>query len=237
MPIAFRFRWIPFVAATLLVLLGIALGQWQTRRAVEKETNEAKLLVREAAPLLVLDGRAGAIDDIEYRRVTVQGGFVRDWAVYLDNRPYQGVAGFYVLMPFKIAGSDTHILVQRGWTPRNPVDRARLQALSTPLGRIEVQGLIRRHPGKLLQLGHPAALRPNAIVQNLDLAEFAQASKLALQPFLLEQLSDTHDSLVRDWPRPSSGADRNRGYAFQWYGLAAMAALFFIVTGFRRGTK
>jgi cytochrome oxidase assembly protein ShyY1 len=77
-------------------------------------------------------------------------------------------------------------------------------------------------------------LRQNAIVQNLDIAEFARASKLAMLPFVLQQSTDTHDGLTRDWPRPSAGAERHRGYAFQWFALAAMAFLFFVVTGFRR---
>jgi cytochrome oxidase assembly protein ShyY1 len=42
---------------------------------------------------------------------------------------------------------------------------------------------------------------------------------------------------MRDWPVPSSGIDTHRGYAFQWYALAAAAFLFFIVTGFRRASK
>jgi hypothetical protein len=36
MRLRFRFRTIPFLATLLLVLLGIALGNWQTRRAAEK---------------------------------------------------------------------------------------------------------------------------------------------------------------------------------------------------------
>lgn len=43
--------------------------------------------------------------------------------------------------------------------------------------------------------------------------------------------------LVRKWPAPAVDVDRNRGYAFQWYALAAMAFLFFVMTGFRSGTK
>jgi cytochrome oxidase assembly protein ShyY1 len=58
-----------------------------------------------------------------------------------------------------------------------------------------------------------------------------------MQPFVIEQLSDTRDGLIRDWPRPSTGIDRHLGYAFQWYALAATAFIFFVVTGFRRGTK
>src|ERR1035437_9666388 len=108
MPITFRFRLVPFVACLVTVVIGLALGQWQTRRAVEKETIEIKLAARESAPPLALPATPIDIDTIEYRRVLVKGEFVRNWPVYLDNRPHHGAAGFYVLMPLRIAGSDMH---------------------------------------------------------------------------------------------------------------------------------
>jgi cytochrome oxidase assembly protein ShyY1 len=85
-------------------------------------------------------------------------------------------------------------------------------------------------------------LRPGVIVQNVTADEVAAASGLALLPFIIEQggkngVGAADDGLVRDWPSPSQGADKHRGYAFQWYGLAVAAFIFFIVTGFRRGTK
>jgi cytochrome oxidase assembly protein ShyY1 len=177
------------------------------------------------------------IDEIEYRRVRVKGEFDPAWSVYLDNRPYQGAAGFYVLTPVKISGSGTHVMVARGWIQRNPVERAKLPAIPTPAGTVEIEGIARRTLGKVLQLGQPAPLRPGAIVQNFDIPEFAQASGFSLQSFILEQSTDTGDGMTRDWPRPSTGVDMHRGYAFQWYALAATALLFFIVTGFRSGRK
>jgi surfeit locus 1 family protein len=237
MPIKFRFRWIPFIAAAVAVALGVSLGQWQTRRAAEKEQLERKLSERQAAPSLIIGTQLQGVDDVEYRRVRVAGEFVRDWQVYLENRPYQGVPGFYVMTPLKIAGSHHHVLVARGWVRRDFADRTKLPPLVTPAGTIEIEGVAKRNPGHVLQLGTPEPLRPNAIVQNIDIAEFAQASKLAMQPFVIEQLTDTQDQLVRDWPHPSAGVDKHRGYAFQWYALAATAFVFFIVTGFRSGKK
>lgn len=237
MPIRFRFRWIPFVATLVAVALGVSLGQWQIGRAAEKRAIEAKLTAREAAaPVTLQSGMANA-DDLEYRKVIVRGEFVGGWPVWLDNRPYNGAAGFYLMMPLKIAGSDMHILVARGWAPRNAADRTRLPNVPTPQGMIEVQGVARRNPGHVLQLGNAAPPNPGAIVQNIDIAAFTQASGLKMQPVLLEQTSDMHDGLVRDWPRPSSGVEKHLGYAFQWYALAATAFIFFVVTGFRRGTK
>ena len=46
----------------------------------------------------------------------------------------------------------------------------------------------------------------------------------ALADYYLQQTSAGHDGLVRDWPAPDAGIDRHRGYAFQWYALAALAA-------------
>lgn len=237
MPRVFRFRLIPFIATLLVMAIGIAAGQWQTRRAAEKTAIAVMMAQRATAPQLAMDARPLVINDAEYRTVRVNGEFLANWPIYLDNRPYQGVAGLYVLMPFRIDGSNTHVLIARGWVPRNPADRTRLPAIPTPAGIITIQGMARRNPGKLLQLGQQDELRPGAILQNLEVAGFAQASGLQMQPFLLEQTSALPDGLIRDWPRPSIGIDRHRGYAFQWFALTAVAFIFFVVTGFRRGKK
>jgi surfeit locus 1 family protein len=237
MALRFRLRWIPFLAAVIVAALGFALGDWQTRRAQEKEAIEARLSQRESQPVLRLDGEVPPLEALEYRRVALRGQFVPGWNVFLDNRPYGGTAGFHVLAPFRLEQGATYVLVKRGWAPRDVTDRARVPAVPTPAGTVEIEGTVRRHVGKTMQLGAPDPLRPGAIVQNADVEEFASAGQWSMAPFVVEQLSDSGDGLVRDWPRPSSGADKHRGYAFQWYGLAAAALIFFFVTGFTRGSK
>ncbi|MGE5651708.1 MAG: SURF1 family protein [Bacillota bacterium] len=237
MRFTFRFRWLPFIAAGIAAIIGISLGQWQMRRATEKEAIEARMAQREAAAPLLLNAGVPGIDEAEYRRAIARGEFARDWPVYLDNRPYQGVAGFFVLMPFRLAGTQQYVLVARGWVRRDAADRTRLAVAPPPAGLTEVTGMVRRHPGHVLQLGRDEPLHPGAIVQNVSVREVAQASKLDIAPIMLEQLNDTHDGLVRDWPRPSIGVERHRGYAFQWYALAATALAFFVVTGLRRERK
>lgn len=231
----FRFRLIPFIATITVVAAGVSLAQWQTRRGDEKMAIEAKMQARQSAPILRMNEARLDPAEIEYRRVLLKGEFVREWPVYLDNRPHNGIAGFYLLMPFKIATTNLHVLVARGWIPRNAADRTHLPPLVTPQGPIEIEGTARQGIGHVMQLGAPEPLRPAAIVQNLDAAGFAEASGLDMQQVIIEQSSDTNDGLVRDWPVPSSGVEKHRGYAFQWYALAAMAFIFFVVTGFRRG--
>ncbi len=46
---------------------------------------------------------------------------------------------------------------------------------------------------------------------------------------MLEQRSDTGDGLARDWAPADLGADRHYGYAFQWFGLAALTVVLVVV--------
>lgn len=242
----FRWRWIPFIATVVVVAIGAALGQWQLRRAHEKEAIALRIAQRGKMPPLTLDPsrfQSDNPDALLFRPVLVSGEFLRDWPVYLDNRPHDGVAGFYVLMPFKIAGSEMHVLVARGWVPRDPGDRAKRPVLITPAGPVLIAGHVSRDAGHVLQLGQAAPLQPGAILQNVLPADFTRDAHLPMADFIVEQTSDTQasgmpvrDGLVRDWPQPSAGIERHLGYAFQWYALAAMAIIFFLVTGFRRGT-
>jgi len=225
------------MATIAVVTIGIMLGNWQLRRADEKRAIETRLTGRQAQPPLAIgadpvDGAA-----IEYRRVTVQGEFDRDWPLYLDNRPQNGNAGFYVLMPLKIAGTQTHVLVQRGWIAVDPHRRAHIAAPAAPEGVVGIEGVAIRNPGHVLQLGQAALLRPGAILQNLTVEEFAAASNYVMQPFVIEETGNPQDGLLRDWPKPSAGIERHLGYAFQWYALALTAFLYFVVTGFRYGKR
>ncbi|HSY26107.1 MAG TPA: SURF1 family protein [Burkholderiaceae bacterium] len=221
----------------VVVAIGISLGNWQLRRADEKRAIETRLTARRAQAPLVLGAAPVSIDELEYRRVMVQGEFDRAWPLYLDNRPIAGNAGFYLLMPFKIAGSERHVLVARGWIPVDVHNRNKLPPTNAPVGQVEIEGVAIRNPGHIMQLGQATAVQPGAILQNLTVTEFAAASKFEMQPFVLEQSNDTHDGMLREWPRPSVGIERHLGYAFQWYALALTAFLFFVVTGYRRGTK
>jgi surfeit locus 1 family protein len=236
MRLAFRFRVIPFVATVALVVLGIVLGNWQTRRAEEKLGIATKLAEHAGAPAVILGGRPMA--DLEYRRVRVTGEWVADWPLFLDNRPLNGKAGFILAMPFKIAGSKEHVLVLRGWLPRDAREYGKLPSFATPGGTVTIEGVAVLNAGHVMQLGTPGALKPGTLVQNLTPDAVAQASGLALQPFFVQQTgAGQGEGLVREWPAPNAGVDKHRGYAFQWYALALMAALFFVITGFRSGRK
>ncbi len=237
MRLPIRLRWVPLLATAVVVAIGISLGNWQTRRAEQKQGIEQAIAARAGLSPLYTEQLQQAHAAQEFRRVSVDGEFLADWPIYLENRPHGAQSGFHLLMPLRIADSEQVVLVLRGWFPRDPIDRSRVPAVPVPSGRQRIEGIVRQQPGRVMQLGEAPPLAPRAIVQNVDSDGFAAASGMRVQPFVIEQHNDTHDGLVRDWPAPSAGADKHRGYAFQWYALSAAALVYFIVTGIRSGSK
>ncbi len=233
----FRIRWIPLIATALVVATAISLGNWQTRRAEEKLAIEQAIVDRSKEPPIAAASIKPGQQPEEFRRVDADGEFLADWPLYLENRPHGAQSGFYLLMPLRIADSGDVVLVARGWFPRDPADRTRIPDVPVPKGRQHIEGSVRSHATRVMQLGDASAVKPGALLQNIDPAGFAAASGLHVQAFIIEQINDTHDGLVRDWPAPSAGVDKHRGYAFQWYALAAVAFLFYLITGIRSASK
>ena len=236
MRMSFTFRFIPFLAAVMVALIALSLGNWQSRRAEEKQRLASELATQAALPpldmQLVKEGKAPAY----FRSLQMTGSFIAQWPIYLDNRPYQGKAGFYLLMPFKLKDSEQTLLVMRGWLPRDAQNRLQLPITPTPQGVLQLEGKVRESVGQVMQLGSEPALQSGVIRQNLKVTELSKASGLKIENFIIEQTSETADGLIRDWPEASLGIEKHRGYAFQWYGLAVTALLFFIATGIKRAS-
>jgi cytochrome oxidase assembly protein ShyY1 len=119
----------------------------------------------------------------------------------------------------------SYVLVDRGWFERGA------QEPPAPRGRVHIEGVALARLPHALALGEPPKAR---IRQNLDIADFARETGLALHPFVIEQHSDTGDGLLRDWPRPDAGAEKNAAYSLQWYSLGALAVVLFVVLSFRK---
>jgi len=231
---ASRRQIVPTIAAFLVMAVTLRLGFWQLDRAQQRDVQEARLsAVRSATPLLLgterVDGRVS-----KFHPAQVHGEWVRGKLVFLDNQVYQGQAGFEILMPLHVSGTEVNVLVNRGWI-RGTGDRGRLPDVLTPDGVQLVTGLIRELTPRVGSVG--IAARNGNIWSEVTPAAFAEWAGLPVQPLVLYQTSAAQDGLIRDWPHPGSGADRNRGYALQWFALATMALAFWAYYFFRRSTE
>lgn len=218
--------WLLTLAALMVAVLTFSLGQWQLRRATEKEGIQASINAKKTLPALDTPALA-AIENIAnevYRPAVLQGVWLPQYTVYLDNRPMQGKTGFWVMTPLQLLGSPQVILVQRGWVQRNFLDRSQLVPVKTPAGTVTVQGRIAPPPSKLYAFD---GAETGMILQNLDLTVWVQETGLALLPVTLLQIDEASDGLLRDWSAPALGVDKHYGYAAQWFGLCALVVLLY----------
>lgn len=232
---------IKFLASVFFLFaltLTILLGFWQLNRAHYKEGLEEQMSNREKEKIINLNlfKSNWNSDALNYRRVAVTGVFMPQYAIYLDNRPYNDQAGFYLIMPMRLSSGQI-VLINRGWLPRNPEDRTKINAVPTSNVPLTIQGTVRDNPTKIFELKNQSLSQPTSIRANLDVETFNQKTGLTAFPFFIMQTSDSSDGLIRDWPRPKNGAERNYGYMVQWWGLAAALFIYVLIILLRRRSK
>jgi surfeit locus 1 family protein len=224
---------------TLAAVTGVAvtasLGVWQMNRAAQKQAAAALLAERAAMPPLAdLPSSARESSALWHRRVTLRGRWMAPHTVYLDNRQMalrpgdKPRVGFDVLTPLGLADGSA-IVVQRGWVPRDFLDRGKLVAVPTPDGEVVVEGRYAPPPPRLYAFEEVPTPRAR-VRQNLDLDAYAHEIDVSLRPGSIVQTGDDAASGVvhRSWSMPASGVERHHGYAFQWFGLSALLAGLYV---------
>ena len=221
---------IVLVAAIAAALLTARLGVWQLDRAAQKTALQQALQRQRALPPLPqaqLAREASEVAAQVHRSVLLQGFWLAGRTIYLENRQMNGRPGFYVVTPLQL-GDGSAVLVQRGWVPRDLLDRTRVAAPLPPQGLVQVLGRIAPGPGRLYEFDGAAS---GAIRQNLDPAAYARETGLVLRPLAVVQEDDAAgprpppsppDGLLRQWPQPAAGVEKHHGYAFQWFALCAL---------------
>lgn len=214
--------WLLLAATVGGALLTARLGLWQLDRAAQKQELQAAIEARAGEP--VLEGAAALATEADgaeaqaHRRARIAGRWLPQHTVHLDNRQMDGRPGFFVLTPLQLDDGSA-LLVQRGWRPRDFVDRTRLPPLPTPEGSVDVEGRLTRGPARLYAF---EGVDSGPIRQNLEVPAYARETGLALRPLLLLQTSAANDGLRRDWPAPAVDVHKHYGYAFQWFALCAL---------------
>ncbi|OCS45954.1 SURF1 family protein [Ralstonia pickettii] len=235
---------VPMLAGVALIALTCSLGRWQLSRAQERIERQARIMALENAPAQRITAQPVSADSVMYRPVLLRGTFDVAHTVLLENRPHVthdvSRPGFEVLIPLKLEGAGGRaVLVDRGWLPRDPADRTRIAPYTTPTGEVQVEGMAVPHASRVFSLGSKAGADEvgQRLRQNIDLDAFSHEIGVPLQPFVVQQQSDVEDGLLRDWPRADLGAERNYGYAFQWFAMSAAVLglmVFYSVRRYRR---
>lgn len=231
----FKPRWWVVLLTITLTLIFARLGFWQLSRANEKELRHERIEQYAREAVISLPPTPIKLEDFQYRQIEVQGSFIEDHAIYLDNKIFQGVVGYEILAPLKITNSTLHVLVNRGWIAAGK-DRSHLPSVFFPKGEVTVTGIASSPQIRTMQLSEEIVT--GKLWVNFDPELYQKVTKLALQPIILLQ-QDTHidDGLIRQWVQPDSGASKNIGYAIQWFLLAATTCILFLVLNVKRNSS
>jgi surfeit locus 1 family protein len=204
------------VAAVVFARLGI----WQLARLREKVRRNASIAAQQLDPAAPLSAIPRDTAGAHYRKATVSGRFDYDHEVVLGARTHQGSPGVDLVTPLRIAGSDTAILVNRGWvySPDGAtVDHARWRErdTSTITGYIEVYAP---------DAGVTKVAREPRMVRRLSRSELAPRISFPLAPYYLVATGDSADGAHparRELPALDEGP--HRSYALQWFSFMAIA--------------
>ena len=218
-----------FVAlAILAAALFVRLGIWQLSRLGERRARNRLIVARLQAAPVDVSALPKDTAQAHYRRVRVSGERDYDHELVYAARTHQGAPGVDLLTPVRIAGSDTAVLVNRGWvySPDGAtVDRNRLRDPDTATFEGYVEefppgpgGSFSKDPRTIARLSHDIA---------------AKALPYPIAPFYVV-LADggfvvTDPASKTRQPTRIGAPDLNEGshqsYALQWFSFALIALI------------
>lgn len=217
------FALIAILASAIFVRLGI----WQLSRLHQRRALNALVIARTAwAPVdarTVMNDSAAA----HYRRVTVTGSPDYDHELIWAARTHNGAPGANLITPMHLAGSDTAILVDRGWvySPDGAtLDESKLrESDSTFTGYVE----------EIAPTGGRSYTDRPRTLARLGLDDVRKTLPYPVAPVYVVALNDSSrvaaEHIIRlSIPPLDEGPHMN--YAIQWFSFAVvtLVGLFFV---------
>lgn len=221
-------RWIAsHVFVALLIASFVVAGFWQVGRLGER-LDENDLIESRLDQVVLLSSVVDEpTDQLEFRRVRVEGQFNPDSEILIANRSRDGEPGFWAWTTFETDLGD--IIVNRGFVNRDlvlgTVDLAPGEDLRPNSGPTIIEGLIRTgfERGSLSSGGDQLSI-PNA-----QLAAESLSIDPALDLSLYLQLEAQQPVRSQTWPQvlppPDLGEGPHRSYAFQWFTFATIGVI------------
>jgi len=213
-----------FILFAVAVSLGcIRLGFWQLSRLDERRARNAAIAERLAAAPTSLDSALRDTATARYRRVQLRGRFDYGHERFLTSRGRDGAPGVHLLTPLLRPGTDTAVLIIRGWVYSpdgahidlgrwHEGDSVALEGFVDdftsgrgPVTPREPDRGIRRLEFDSLRVSLPYSLAPKVVVQTSDSAERA------------DRPARLHGPALDEGP--------HKGYAMQWFAFAAIGLI------------
>lgn len=224
-------RWLGYLALAILFAIAcVALANWQLARRAEATERIQRVETNwDAAPVPIVDALpdlAGFEPDSEWLPVEVHGRYLIDEQLLVRGRPFDGRAGFEVLVPYRL-DDGTVFIVDRGWVPAGNEQDAPDLIPAPPGGEVTVVARLKPSEPALLGRSAPegqvASIELSGIAERLGMPMYTGAYGLLVSedPATSERPAAT--------PRPVPDEGPHLSYAFQWI---LFALLGFVGLGF-----
>jgi len=234
----FRGRWLP---ATVVVLVAIGvmvrLGVWQLHRLEGRRAANA-VIARQLAdpPITIDDQNATTVDpnELSFRRVSLQGEWDYAHEMELRYRSYDGQPGIHLLTPLHLTGSDTYVLVDRGWISFEQTGPVGRQPYDSGAGG-GIEGLI------YASIPQDGPSTEPGVFSQIDLARIGAQLPYPIQNYWVQRLPvGANQTPPFSEGLPDLGDGSHLNYVIQWWAFALtllITYIFFVNAALLRGSR
>jgi len=239
------------MAAVIIILIMLRLAIWQLDRAEQKQLILDQVSERATLPTSPLSSLLHSLDfnQLKYRNVSIEGVYLPEKSIYIDNQVLSGQVGYLVFTPFKVDGLNETIMVNRGWIGVGD-SRETLPEFMTSELKQTLFGRLNTAPPQPPLWNDDYPVAQGSVWAYLPLDEYASQMNLTLLPLVVELASqanlskDTSVKNVNDeqfkiaWSEINDEwVAKHKGYAFQWFVMAIAFLIACVVLVVRVSTK
>ncbi len=224
------------IATAICIPLFVHLGMWQYNKAAIKQKLQSQYEANAQQTTAALPKTFENLETLRYKSVAVEGEYLPEFQILLDNQVEAEVAGYHVITPLKMSDRNQVILIDRGWVAALP-NHAELPNVDTPTGQQKVEGQVWVPSQKFFTLKSDVSGASDwqIVWQNMDMKAYQKRVPFEIMPVLLRMSVKNDGGFVRNWVRPDDRMATHLGYAYQWFGFAFAALAIYIFVGFKRG--
>ncbi len=230
----------PSLIATILTLIALVmllkLGFWQLERAKEKLNIERNFAQRPLMPALSeQDLEKLPQNDFTFRRVKLSGFFDNEQQFLLDNQHADHRIGFRVLTPFILQVSGQRVLIDRGFIPRSNNEMNFTPQLKPIHGIQNIEAFIEPDRTKDFVLGTIQQTKNwPMVIEAIDFAFIQKQLNQKVIPVVLQLDAANKNSFLQSQQAVQVSHQRHIAYAVQWFLLAAVLVIVFVIASFKK---
>ena len=212
--------------------LFFSLGLWQIERGQAKT-----LLLNEFESNTYKPSKQLNKDSKKWDRVFVEGSWNGSQQILIDNTINRGIAGYKVLTPLRLSGTNELVLIDRGWIKRNK-DMKDLPNINLMDINEKVSGILESPELGLVLSDELVSRGWPKVSQTKNIEVISKEYTESIYPLILLADPTSRYSLEYIKINPTNMTPvKHYGYSAQWFLMFVVLCGMYIWYGFKRNEK